>query len=236
MKINIGPYRSFIGPYQIAEFLCFWHKKEEDEYGFPRTPDWVHNFGEWLSEDKHGNDSWITKVCQWVDSKKERKVYVRIDPYDTWNMDSTLTTIILPMLKQLKDNKDGSPSVDDSDVPDELKSTSAPPLTEEEIGNCHTDENWHKRWEYVMDEMIFAFECLNDNSWQDEYRSGEIDWVSVPVDEDGNECKKEDAKFFRQDDGPNHTYKCDYEGMKIIEERIEKGTTLFGKYYQNLWD
>jgi hypothetical protein len=29
----------------------------------------------------------------------ERKIDVRIDKYDTWNMDSTLAYIILPMLK-----------------------------------------------------------------------------------------------------------------------------------------
>ena len=47
MKVYIGPYRSCIGPYQIAETLCFWAKKEKDKHGFEHTADWVYNFGEW---------------------------------------------------------------------------------------------------------------------------------------------------------------------------------------------
>jgi hypothetical protein len=41
-------------------------------------------------------------------------------------MDHTLSHIVLPMLKQLKKDKHGSPLVDDEDVPEELRSTSAP--------------------------------------------------------------------------------------------------------------
>jgi len=37
-------------------------------------------------------------------------------------------------------------------------------------------------------------------------------------------------------DGPNHTYKCDYEGMKEVQKRISNGYRLFGKYYEGLWD
>jgi len=39
----------------------------------------------------------------------ERKIDVRIDKYDTWNMESTLAYIVLPMLKQLKATTHGSP-------------------------------------------------------------------------------------------------------------------------------
>jgi len=34
----------------------------------------------------------------------------------------------------------------------------------------------------------------------------------------------------------DHTYECDYDAMKVVEERIRNGFKLFGKYYQNLWD
>jgi len=42
--------------------------------------------------------------------------------------------------------------------------------------------------------------------------------------------------MYRQVDGPNNTYKCDYEGMKVVQQRIDNGFRLFGKYYQSLWD
>jgi len=58
----------------------------------------------------------------------------------------------------------------------------------------------------------------------------------VPVDKDGNEVAKGEHKHYQMKDGPNNTYKCDYEGMKIVEKRIQNGFRLFGKYYQALWD
>ena len=73
-------------------------------------------------------------------------------------------------------------------------------------------------------------------SKQDQFRSGNIDFASKPVDKDGNEVPKKEAKYFEMVDGPNHTYKCDYEAIGKVEERIQNGFRLFGKYYQGLWD
>jgi hypothetical protein len=87
-----------------------------------------------------------------------------------------------------------------------------------------------------MDEMIFAFNCKVDDSWEEAFRSGVLDVVTVPVDKDGNEVPKGEHKFWQMKDGPNNTYKCDYEGMKVVEDRIQNGFRLFGKYYQGLWD
>ena len=42
--------------------------------------------------------------------------------------------------------------------------------------------------------------------------------------------------MFKLEEGPNHTYKCDYDGMAVVEDRIKNGFRLFGKYYQALWD
>jgi hypothetical protein len=122
--------------------------------------------------------------------------------------------------------------VDDEDVPDHLKSTAAPAKENE----WDTDANHFARWSYVLDEMIFAFSRKVDDSWQDEFRSGDIDMLWVPVDAAGNEVAKGEHKFYQMKYGPNNTYKCDYEGMKVVEARIQNGFRLFGKYYQNLWD
>jgi len=228
MKVVIGPYHTWIGPYQIAEALCFWAKPVADEIGMKRKPDWVHDFGTWLSQNKDGTDSWLTKVCQWVESKRHRQIYVRIDKYDTWGMDHTLAHIILPMLKQLKASKHGAPNTDDIDVPKELWSINAEPKENEH----DTDSNHFKRWDYILDEMIFAFQSKRDGTWQDKYSSGNIDWTSEP-------CEWDDtgkAKMFTMKHGPEHTYECDYEGMEAEQRRISKGFKLFGKYYENLWD
>ena len=231
MKVFIGPYKNYYGPYQIAEALCFWVRKEKDEYGIKRNPEWVHNFGTWLSggEDK---DSWLHKFCLWVESRRTRKIKVKIDSWDTWSMDHTLSYIVLPMLKQLKEKKHGAPFTDDEDVPEHLRSTAAEPKE----NDWDTDSNLFLRWDWIMDEMIFAFECELDDSWEDAFRSGNFDTVWLPVDREGNPVPELDAKLYQMADGPNHTYQCDYEGMKVVQTRISNGFRLFGKYYQGLWD
>jgi hypothetical protein len=208
--------------------LCFWVKKDKDEFGIPRKPDWVHEFGTWLSTKKDGSDTMLSKACQWVESKKSRKIKVHIDRWDTWSMDHSLSLIILPMLKQLKATKHGSPLVDDEDVPDYLRSTSAPPKENE--WDC--DANHFLRWDWVLDEMIFAFQAKQDGKWQDKYSSGVHDLDSEPCEWDANGK----ATLYKMVKGPKDTYKCDYEGMQVEQNRISNGFRLFGKYYENLWD
>lgn len=222
MKIYISNYRNhWISPYTILEKVLFWKNWEEIEYDEPWVEKWTDR---------------LVPICRFVqkflDFVHPDINYVKIDRWDTWSMDHTLGKIALPMLKQLKATKHGAPCVDDEDVPEELKSTSAPKKENE----WDTDGNHFKRWDYVLDEMIFAFEHKLDDSWQDKFRSGNIDFVSKPVDADGNEVPKKEAKFFELVKGPNDTYECDYDGIRKVEERIQNGFRLFGKYYQGLWD
>lgn len=154
---------------------------------------------------------------------RKRKIYVRIDPSDTWSMDNTLAHIILPMLKQLRDTKHGAPLVDDEDVPEHLRSTAAPPKENE----WDTDENHFKRWDWVLDEMIHAFECEVDEKWDDQFHSGKSDIIFV---------KEENSKLSRMERGPNDTHVFDKEGYKKEWARRNKAMILFGKYYHNLWD
>ena len=191
------------------------------DYKYIEHPEWVEKWSDRLVP--------ISKAIQWVWDLFDRKIdYVKIDRWDTWSMDHTLSYIILPMLKQLNNDKHGAPYVDDEDVPEELKSTNAEPKENE----WDTDSNHFKRWYWALDEMIFAFQSKQDESWQDAFRSGEIDIKSVPCEWDENGK----PKLYRMERGPNDTYKCDYEGMKVVEERIQNGFRLFGKYYSSLWD
>jgi hypothetical protein len=214
VKVVIGPYRSWIGPYQIAEALCFWVKDTKDEFGIRAKPEWVHNFGTWLAENKDGSDSWLTKACQWIDKKKKRQVYVRIDKFDTWGMDHTLALIVLPMLYQLKATKQGSPQVDDFDCPQSLWSTHAKPRENE----WDTDEFWHQRWEYVLGEMIWAFEQYQkDDDTNEFYDHSKVD-NNAPLETQV------------------HQIEVDREALNHHEHRKRQALKLFGKYYQALWD
>ena len=152
----------------------------------------------------------------------KRKVKIRIDPWDTWAMHSNLSLIILPMLKQLRDTKHGCPFTDDVDVPKHLRSTAAPKTKNE----FDTDDNHEARWDWILNEMIYAFECDCDGRWEDKYFTGETDLRFVKC-EDG---------FSQMVHGPNHTRKLDKKGYMKEYKRIQNGFKLFGKYYQNLWD
>ena len=233
MKVTIGPYKNWFGPYQLAEKLCFWAKDEIDEYGSKNKPDWVYKFGEWLAHgevlednaafnlDRH--QTWLYKFLTWVHSKQTRKVSVKIDKYDTWSMDDTLAHIVLPMLKQLKNTKHGTPYVDPTDCPEHLKPKSQ---TLKEIEEQQLDSTHFERWDWVLDEMIFAFQNKLDDSWQEQFESGNTDLRFEP----------EENGMSRMVHGPNHTKQYDVEGRQLYQSRISKGFLLFGKYYEALWD
>jgi hypothetical protein len=238
MLVKIGPYKNWFGPYQLAEKLMFWIPKEKDEHGFSHTADRVHRFGEWLAHgsiepergigeifDRDRPNTWLYRFLLWIDKKKKRKIYVRIDRWDTWSMGDTLAHIILPMLKQLNATKHGAPFVDDADVPEHLRSTAAPPKEDE----YDTDANHFKRWDWVIEEMIFAFETKAGSlqDWEDQFTSGDYDFRFKKISEDGTSQMVE---------GPNHTAKTDWEGRKAYAQRIQNGFMLFGKYYESLWD
>lgn len=156
-------------------------------------------------------------------SDEDRNIEVHIDNYDVWNLDQTLAYIIVPALKLLKDTKHGFGLVDDSDVPEELKSTSDPMKKTDE----GVDENWFKRGDYVLDEMIWAFSQHVDPDWTSQYYSGETDFEFEEVD---------NSSLFELKVGPNHSFQVDREGIKKHQERIDNGLRLFAKYYNNLWD
>jgi hypothetical protein len=234
MKVYISRYRNhWLSPYTILEKVCFWEKDRDVFYNLEDKPD--HKYEKWVN--------FLTPICQslqkFLDFVHPRVEYVKIDYYDTWNMDRTIGLIALPMLKQLKEKKHGSPFVDLEDVPEYLRATT----TEEYDGQSTFDFykehkvkegecDIHARWEWVMNEMIFAFEHHLDDSWEEKYRSGVIDWKNQPCawDENGK------ATLFKTSNGPNHTYECDYDGMDVVYKRIQNGFRLFGKYYQGLWD
>lgn len=220
MKVVIGPYRSWIGPYQIADLLCWWAPKKIHEGDIiARKPDWVHDFGHWLATSKTRDDgySWLYRLCNWIEARRDRQIYVRIDKYDSWSADHTLALIAVPLLKQLQANKHGAPLVDDSDVPEGLglRSTEAPPKESE----YDTDANHFRRWDWVLGEIIWALEQKTSDSVEDQF------YTRV----DPN-LKSDDIN-----DMMANTV-IDWAGMNAWQERKTRGYKLFGKYYENLWD
>lgn len=112
MKVYIGPYKNWWGPYQIADLLRY--------VGFSKSK--THRIGEWLAETP------LSDLCERIHARRKRTVKVVVHDYDVWGMDNTIALIVLPLLKRLKEKKQGSPHVDDEDVPERLRPHDQLPL------------------------------------------------------------------------------------------------------------
>lgn len=169
--------------------------------------------------------------------RKNRKVNIRIDDYDVWSADHTLALIIHPVLVKLKEKKQGSPNVDDEDVPDLIKSTANPPPMD---GYDDIDNHHHARWDYVMDEMIWAFEQHTYDNCNDRQFNHNADQLDITF-EKITEGKYADKAYSKlninyQKDPSKPAYWVDEEGRKAHYDRIANGRRLFAKYYEGLWD
>ena len=200
MKVYLNKYRShWLSPYTILEKVFFWREIDYDEPMIDKWSDRLQPICEGLR-----------KVLDKVHPKID---YVKIDYWDTWSMDNTLSPIILPMLKQLRDTKHGSPFVDLEDVFDFYKED-----------KTYDDDypDIHARWEWVLDEMIWAFEQKADDDAEGQFF-------------DHSECG--DDKFpWDNDSAYQSKLKVDWVGLKAWQKRKENGFRLFGIYYEALWD
>lgn len=147
MRVKIGKYPS--------RLICNIHTDfMNKKYGYSDWPDNQTRFENCLEK----VEDIIQGVYNLVNipflDRREQKVNVRIDPWDTWNMDNTLAHIILPMLIQFKSTEQGTPPVDEEDLPEHLRE----------------DE----QWDWIIDEMIFAFESKNTD-WEKQFQSGNSD-------------------------------------------------------------
>lgn len=215
MRVKIGKHVDWYGPYQIADSVFFWHKSVK-QYLSPDANTFICRLQDWLGMFLAGDDRITTRFklpksvagtianfCQWLHDHRQRKIKIHVDDYDVWNADYTLALIILPVLKKLKETKQGSPVIDLGDVPFELW-----PNQTACCGNGYTDDSVHDRWEWVLDEMIWAFEQLVDIDSEEKFYSHITD-----------------AKF-----------DVDQDALDAHRDRIQQGLVLFGKYFRGLWD
>ena len=146
-------------------------------------------------------------------SLRKRKVKIKYHNYDTWSLDHTLALIIVPGLKQLKNDKHGFPQVDDEDLPTV----------------CLKDASGEERWECIIDEMIWAFEQHADEDDTAQYCHN-TDQLEMIFEDDNT------LSFNYQKDPNKPAYFRDVEGLKKHDERKANGRRLFAKYYESLWD
>ena len=157
MKVYISNYRDhWLSPYTILEKVFFWREIDYDEPIIEKLSNILNPF--------------CVAWHKFLDFVHPRINYVKIDHYDTWSMDSTLAPIILPMLKQLRDTKHGSPQVDPDDLPEYMRTTTTEDWDSQRVFDFYNEKqpdgydidgyDVHKKWEWVLNEMIFAFEHM----------------------------------------------------------------------------
>jgi hypothetical protein len=208
MKVKIGNYSN--------RLICNIHSNHMNKkYGIVNWPD-NQDYEDHVLE---AIDDGVQTVYDWVNwlwfDRRTQTVKVRIDRWDTWSMDHTLAPIILPMLVQLKETKHGAPIVDDEDVPKQLHMTKKEKAAFNKDGS--TNDKFFKRWDWIMDEMIWAFEQKNRDHWQNDYYGPYIE---------GEDSKVLSGRFEWIDD----------KGRDAHQKRMSNGFKLFGKYYEALWD
>ena len=96
-------------------------------------------------------------IGPYKDDNEKRIVDVHIHDYDTWSMDHTLSLLIVPLLEQLLETQHGAPYTDVDDVPKELR-------PKEKSNEYDTDDTHFTRWEWVLEEMIWAFKEIRDDN------------------------------------------------------------------------
>ena len=210
MKVYINkPKNNWISPYTIIEKAMFWRKID---------------YNEPIVEFLNGILSPFCSVLFDIRQFFNRDIrYVKIDTWDAWSLEHTLSPIILPILKKLKRIKHGAPHIDDEDVPPKLranrdtkyKGTADPDL--HKISD-EVDKKFFKRLDYILDEMIWTFEQLSmddhEGKFYDHSKSKKIKDINKSV----------------------RALKIDRVGLRKHNERIDNGLRLFGKYYRCLWD
>lgn len=163
------------------------------------------------------------------DPTKERKISIRIDRWDTWGMYHTLALIILPMLKQLKETKHGAPG----SMPAFEQTTNQYPQMSFTFYKEDDEEAWRQgfeQWNVILDKMIWSFEQLLDENWDEQYWivKGEIDWEDMDRPFEKDEQSRE-VKWIKES-------VVDWDGRAKHAKLIQEGLELFGKYFQDLWD
>jgi len=234
MKVYIGPYSSDMIP--ISRWKSAYTRMRAKSLGI----------AEWDFDEKHyrwydlfieGIFDTIYELCiplnRWSNGRK-RNIKVHIDDHDVWGADHTLAMIIAPTLKKLKEKHHGSPLVEDEDVPVELRLE----LTQKQKDDWDDTvaANHDARWEWVLDEMIWAFEQHtdpNDGEQQFCHNADQMEIVFTPLLDNP---KQSSLSINYQKDPSKPAYWFDQEGNKKHHARKVNGVRLFAKYYESLWD
>jgi hypothetical protein len=137
-----------------------------------------------------------------------------------------MAKIIVPILKQIREKKAGSPGCMEEFA---QTSTGTSQLTFDfyQEGDEQAWNKGHEHWQQIVDKMIWSFEQLVNEDWEEQF------WIVKP---------KLDMASYPEDKGQTVIpvrWKVqgvfDHRGCEEYSNRINEGLQLFGKHYHSLW-
>jgi len=167
---------------------------------------------------------------------------------ETWSAYTSIAKYALPRLKYLKDHTHGTPTQMFELPTHEQLAIKAYEIYLKRIENGEDgtpEDDWKsaemhffstynkaqsdaasKKWAETLDEMAYALEwCINEDWDKEGIRTGETEPID-PNDELDKMC------YQYGEEKPVY----DWNRMKEVQERVNNGLLLFGKFFQNLWD
>lgn len=150
MKVYIGNYRKWVGPYQLADLLQYVGVSEDK----------CDKLGEKLS------NTWVSTLCERIHKMKKRKVKVRVDHYDTWDCFTSIALVVEPLLQRFADNEyHGTPSSIVDLRAHEIQGTEAY-WKEDKEGPLHKQveiyyDDADKAWKTILSKMVWSFHAIN---------------------------------------------------------------------------
>ena len=155
----------------------------------------------------------------------ERRIDIKIENFDTWNLDHSIAMILYPALLQLKEIKQGLPS--------EFAEVGGEDWSPQQCFDFYSETTsacfalGEKRWDEVMDKMIWSFQQLCLANYDDKYHHGEMKIRWTEEDSQG-------LSTMIDENPTEHWY--DNVGHQLHQDRIQEGLDLFARYYRNLGD
>lgn len=163
-----------------------------------------------------------------IDTKGVDKVIkIDITYSDCFNLDGTLGRVIVAALEAFKLQEYAGFTVEEQDLPEHLRYEEPVMINGSytERGLMGTDPLRQERFEWVINEMIFAFKSCYSGE-------GEDFWIDDP-NYDPN------ADFLIDNEEGSLTINSqldiDQEKQAAYNKRIQNGLNMFSKYYKALW-
>ena len=174
-------------------------------------------------------------IRKYPKGNSNRKIDVKVENFDTWSLDHTLASIILPALIQLKHTKHGVPSEFTDRIGGDFDGNLVFDFIKEDENEVF--DQLCDKWDEVLDKMIWSFQQIVEDNWESNYYHGEGDYEWKEIDETKlNPLTGKVEKLYEMVDKNTEEHWIDFEGMEEHRKRIQEGIDLFAKYYFSLWD